>query len=76
MKLFTLAALLISISITGCSYSIAEIDISNAEPGCVRDCSKTYSQCVSQGNQIGSKMETLRACREAYSICVQTCPPK
>lgn len=58
----------------GCAYSIADIDISKAEPTCVRQCSTSYSSCVSQGNQIGFKTETLRACRESYSVCVQTCP--
>ena len=60
----------------GCAYSIADIDISKSEPACVRQCSSSYSSCVSQGNQIGFKTETLRACRESYAVCVQTCPAK
>ena len=60
----------------GCAYSIADIDISKSEPACVRQCSSSYSSCVSQGNQIGFKTETLRACRESYAVCVQTCPSK
>ena len=62
--------------LVGCAYSITDIDISKAEPTCVRQCSIHYSSCVSQGNQIGFKTETLRACREAYGVCVQTCPTK
>ena len=62
--------------VTGCAYSITDIDVSKAEPTCVRQCSVHYSSCVSQGNQIGFKTETLRACREAYAVCVQTCPTK
>ena len=69
--------LLLTIGIvTGCAYSITDIDVSKAEPTCVRQCSVHYSSCVSQGNQIGFKTETLRACREAYAVCVQTCPTK
>ena len=62
--------------LSGCAYSIADIDVSNSEPTCVRECSNTYSSCVSGGNQVGAKTETLRACREAYSVCVNTCPQK
>ena len=69
--------LLLTISfVTGCAYSITDIDVSKSEPTCVRQCSVHYSSCVSQGNQIGFKTETLRACREAYAVCVQTCPTK
>jgi len=60
----------------GCAYSISEIDLSKTEPVCARQCTANYSSCVSGGNQIGFKTETLRACREAYSACVQTCPSK
>lgn len=62
--------------IAGCAYSITDIDVSKSEPTCVRQCSTSYSSCVSQGNQIGFKTETLRACRESYAVCVQTCPAK
>jgi hypothetical protein len=62
--------------VIGCAYSITDIDISKSEPTCVRQCSISYSNCVSQGNQIGFKTETLRACRESYGVCVQTCPIK
>lgn len=68
---FGVAALL-----SGCSYSIKDIDVSNSEPACVRQCTVSYSSCVSQGNQVGFKTETLRACREAYLICAKTCPAK
>jgi len=60
--------------LTSCSYSIAEIDVSNYERSCVRQCSTSYSSCVSGGNQVGFKTETLRACKESYVVCVHTCP--
>jgi hypothetical protein len=68
--------LLSFVTLTGCAYSIAEIDTSKAEPNCIRQCAGTYSQCVSSGPSFGAKTETLRACRESYSVCVSTCPPK
>jgi len=70
------AACLFAVSLLGCSYSIKDIDVSNFESSCVRECSTTYSSCVSQGNQVGFKTETLRACRESYNVCVNTCPAK
>lgn len=68
--------LALTLTLSGCAYSIAEIDTSKAEPGCVRQCASTYSQCVTGGPQIGAKTETLRACREAYAVCISTCQAK
>ena len=62
--------------LSACSYSIKDIDVSNLDQSCVRECTKIYSSCVSQGNQIGFKTETLRACQESYIICTNTCPHK
>ena len=62
--------------LSGCAYSISDIDVSKTEPNCARECTKTYSSCVSGGNQVGFKTETLRACKEAYSVCINTCPAK
>lgn len=62
--------------LSGCAYSIVDIDTSHSEATCVRQCSNSYSNCASSGNQVGFKTETLRACREAYSVCISTCPPK
>ncbi len=62
--------------LTGCAYSISDIDVSETEPNCARQCTATYSSCVSGGNQVGFKTETLRACKEAYSVCIKTCPAK
>lgn len=62
--------------LAGCAYSISDINTANSDPVCVRECAATYSSCVSAGNQIGAKTETLRACREAYGVCISTCPKK
>ena len=72
MRILLVALLVFS----GCAYSISKIDISNTEPKCARECSNTYSQCVSGGPSVGFKTETLRACGEAYQICIKTCPRK
>jgi len=60
----------------GCAYSIKDIEVSDLDPECVRECSKSYSSCASQGNQVGFKTETLRACRESFIVCTNTCPSK
>lgn len=73
MKRLLTAALL---ALSGCAYSIKDIDVSKSEPSCVRECSKSYSQCASSGPSVGFKTETLRACREAYEVCINTCPAK
>lgn len=62
--------------LSACAYRITDIDVSDKEPKCVRECTATYSNAVSQGNQVGFKTETLRAAKDAYSICVSTCPNK
>lgn len=62
--------------VAGCAYSIKDVDVSKAEPSCARQCSGTYSACVSGGNQVGFKTETLRACKEAFEVCIKTCPMK
>lgn len=74
MKLFIFSVSIFILS--GCAYSISDIDVSKSEPSCVRQCSTTYSACVSGGNQVGFKTETLRACQESYKVCIQTCPAK
>ena len=63
-------------ALSGCAYSISEIDISKTESVCARQCTTTYSQCVQGGPVIGSKMETLRACKEGFEMCIKTCPSK
>ncbi len=68
--------IMITILLSGCSYSISDINVDNKDKSCVRECSKSYSSCVSQGNQIGFKTETLRACKESYVVCTNTCDSK
>ena len=74
---YTLAfGILCATLVAGCAYSIADIDVSQVEGTCARQCTATYSACVSGGNQVGFKTETLRACKEGYAACIRTCPAK
>lgn len=75
MKRLMLAPILATM-LTGCAYSITDIDISKAQPACARECTEAYSQCASGGPAVGFKTETLRACRDSYSVCISTCPGK
>ena len=69
-----LATASLAIALSACSsYRIDGIDVTHKEPTCARECTATYSSCVSEG---GNKPEILRACRDAYSACVSTCPAK
>lgn len=76
MKFKLLVAALLSLIVSGCAYSIADIDVTKVEASCARQCTANYSSCVSGGNQVGFKTETLRACKEAYDACIKTCPAK
>jgi hypothetical protein len=76
MKSLGLIIVATTVLLVGCAYSITDVEVDNLEPSCVRGCSSVYSSCVSGGNQIGAKTETLRACRESFVICTNTCPPK
>jgi len=71
--IFTITAVTV---LFGCAYSIKDIDVSKIEPNCARQCTTIYSSCVSGGNQVGFKTETLRACKEGYEACINTCPAK
>jgi hypothetical protein len=62
--------------VSGCAYSIKDVDVSKAAPMCVRECTATYSACVSGGPSVGLKTETLRACGDAYAVCIASCPAK
>ena len=61
-------------ALSGCTYSIKDIDVSKSEPSCTRQCTSAYSQCVS--NNVLSSTMMYKACREAYEICISTCPSK
>lgn len=75
MKLQTLCVLATAF-VAGCASSIKDVDASKAAPACVRECTATYSACVTGGPSVGFKTELLRACGDAYSICIANCPAR
>ena len=51
--------------------SITEINVADKEPSCIRQCTISYSSCVSGGILQNNQ---LAACHDSYSACVSTCP--
>jgi len=63
-----LSALAISGLLYGC-VTISDIDTSKYESTCIRECANTFSHCTSA---VGVHFE----CKDAYGVCVGTCPMK
>ena len=76
MKLLLCAFAIAITTLADCFYSIRDVDVSKVESTCARQCTTTYSSCVSGGYHFGPKMETLIACKEGYEACIKTCPAK
>lgn len=58
--------------------SVESVDLKSKEPACVRECSTTYSDCVSRAGITYNRLvanDILRACGGALKICADTCPP-
>lgn len=49
--------------------------MSGAEPNCARQCTVTYSSCVS-APAVGTPTVLFYQCKEALKLCAKTCPPK
>lgn len=61
--------------ISACStHDIEPVDTSDYESQCVSDCAQSYSMCTADDANVDLRDETLRACQEDYSACVQACP--
>jgi hypothetical protein len=73
MKCFVIASFFLVLP--GCTASIKNIDISQADPDCARQCTVTYSSCVSV-TAIGVPYTLRSACKESFEKCIQTCPNK
>jgi hypothetical protein len=73
MKYLIIASLFLALS--GCTASIKDVDISQAEPDCARQCTTVYSSCVSV-TAIGVPYTLRSACKESFEKCIQTCPSK
>ncbi len=62
-------------ALTACANTdLSDIDTSNAEPACTRECTAHYSECAQGGPAIGSNAQTLKACKEGLRMCISTCP--
>lgn len=68
----TLALTVVTLVISGCAVSTADIDVSNKDAVCARGCSNSFSNCI--GSAFGHP--ALLSCREGLKLCVQTCPAK
>lgn len=69
---------LVSVSIgtlllCSCASSITDVPTQGRDQACVRECTKSYSACVSGAN-IGYNTGLFNRCHDAYAACVQTCP--
>ena len=64
--------------LTGCATSsLNDVDVSKAEATCARQCTMTYSSCVSTPTLGGFQQSAAYSqCKEALKLCVKTCPPK
>ena len=71
LKCFSVIYLLSLFS--GCTASIKDVDISNADQECARQCTANYSSCVSV-TSIGVPYTLRSACKESFEKCIQTCP--
>jgi hypothetical protein len=65
----------LSMSLSGCTASIKDVDISQTDQDCARECTKAYSSCVSV-TAIGVPYTLRAACKESFEQCIKTCPPK
>lgn len=66
--------LIASLFFVGCAYSIENINTSKSEPGCVRECLTSYSQCMYGNTPI--QVDTRKMCKEVYQICINSCQSK
>jgi len=73
MKYLIIASLFLALS--GCTASIKDDDISQAEPDCERQCTTAYSSCLSRP-AVGVPYQLGGPCKESLEKCIQTCPSK
>ena len=70
--------LVMAIFVSGCvtRANIKDIDVSKVESNCARECTKSYSQCISRGSFNVYSSTLFEACKESYQVCIETCPSK
>jgi len=73
----------ILIVLVGCrgvtpQQSLEGLDVSSKAPGCVRECTQTYSGCIQNSSMSGGNRlianDLIRACGGALRLCCDTCP--
>lgn len=73
--------MLLLIGLSGCASGadIADVDLSNREPGCARQCLATYSECAGNASMARGTVNTgsiLSACKASLRACGTTCPAR
>lgn len=66
---------LVLLTTAGC-VSIADVDTSRADHACAVNCSNNYSACVSPSGALIPRAVNNYQCKDAYSACVRSCPPR
>src|SRR5512147_2629278 len=73
-----------SLLLTACAFSTPDdifvsAKIKAKEPACIKECSRTYSQCLANTSNSGNRpLETdgIRTCGGALLSCCDTCPDR
>ena len=70
---YTLLALTLC---AGCAnYDLSDIDTSESDQACVRQCTGYQAECLQGGPAVGSQYQIINACKESLRMCVNACPP-
>lgn len=80
-----ISVVIVIIFMAGCAgvtpqESLEGIDLNAKDQSCVRECSRTYSSCISNASMSGGNRlvanDVIRACGGALRICSSTCPTR
>lgn len=71
MKKIFLFVLLIILS--GCSYSIEDINTDKKNKECVQKCKKIHQSSITDESDNEFKSDILRSAKYTYQICISTC---
>jgi len=78
-----ISVVILLIFMNGCAgatpqESLEGMDLSSKDQNCVRECTRTYSSCISNASISGGNRlvanDVIRACGGALRICSSTCP--
>jgi hypothetical protein len=78
-----ISVVIVIIFMAGCAgvtpqESLEGIDLNAKDQSCVRECSRTYSSCISNVSGVNRLVanDVIRACGGALRICSSTCPTR